>query len=123
MKVMCQISLGDFIDKITILTIKSMRIKDEEKLWHIKKELDWLKERYNGGCDDLLQDLLLVNQKLWIVEDLLRFMENRKMFNKKFIGLARSVYMLNDKRFEIKNEINKRFGSEFVEQKSYEDYK
>jgi len=122
MKVMCQISFGEFIDKITILTIKLKRIDDPKKLFHIKEELDKLKKTYNGECDVLLNELIQVNEKLWIVEDLLRFMEKYKLFNNKFIGLARSVYRLNDKRFEIKNNINKKFDSEFMEQKSYEDY-
>jgi len=122
MKVMCQISFGEFIDKITILTIKLKRIDDPKKLFHIKQELDSLKKTYNGECDVLLNELIQVNEKLWIVEDLLRFMEKYKLFNNKFIGLARSVYRLNDKRFEIKNNINKKFDSEFMEQKSYEDY-
>jgi len=122
MKVMCQISFGEFIDKITILTIKLKRIDDPKKLFHIKEELDKLKTTYNGECDDLLNELIQVNENLWVIEDLLRFMEKQKKFNDRFISLARSVYRLNDKRFEIKNNINKKFDSEFMEQKSYEDY-
>lgn len=128
MKINTEISVGELLDKISILKIKSSKIKDEEKLKNINKELQAL----NLIVDQSLKsykalgkrsnELMDVNLKLWSIEDDIREKEREKCFDDSFIELARSVYITNDKRFEIKNKINKESGSSFSEEKSYEKY-
>lgn len=119
-----QISMGELLDKISILEIKSEKIQDEPKLLHIENELSILSndvsdlDNYRGWVDKLKT----VNKKLWIIEDSIREKERNKAFDDEFIKLARSVYYTNDERFDIKDQINKYYGSELQEQKSYEDY-
>ena len=128
MKVNIPVSLGELLDKISILEIKNKKILNESKLKNIKKELVGLRnvlEELNINLleiDDLYKDLFKINLTLWEIEDSIRVLEKNEDFGKQFIDLARSVYKTNDKRFEIKNEINKLFNSEYVEEKSYEDY-
>ncbi len=121
------ISIGELVDKISILKIKQDNISDKIKVKHVKKELDLLQKKLFNYIDrDDIQnylDLLVnVNSKLWKIEDDIRDCENNKLFDQTFIELARSVYYTNDERAKIKSEINKKFGSELVEVKSYKEY-
>ena len=121
------ISLGELVDKISILIIKQKNIKDRNKLEHVKKELDFLQKTLMNyiqpeKINDFLENLININSKLWNIEDDIRECERNKLFDQKFIDLARSVYFTNDERAKIKNDINKKFGSELVEVKSYEEY-
>ncbi len=121
------VSLGELVDKISILHIKNTNIKDNEKLLLVKEELSLLQQTLNDHVNSdqikpFLDSLIEINSKLWIIEDDIRDCERDKNFDQKFIDLARSVYFTNDKRSEIKLEINKKFGSKIVEVKSYEKY-
>jgi len=119
-----EISNGEILDKITILRLKLEHIYDQEKRANIIKEYDFLKdisEEINYP-EDLYEELYLVNKALWRIEDDIRNKERKKEFDEEFIKLARSVYFTNDKRSEIKKEINLKTESEFIEEKSYEDY-
>jgi len=121
------ISLGELVDKISILHIKNKNIKDDEKLKLIREELKLLTITLDGhlkknDIQEFLDALIKINSELWIIEDEIRDCERSKKFDEKFISLARSVYITNDKRSEIKLDINKKFGSEIVEVKSYEEY-
>ena len=128
MKIETPISAGELLDKISILKIKSQKIKDAEKLVNINIELKELL----GACDKnlseyknttkMIKELESINLELWNIEDEIRKEESRKKFGKEFIALARSVYITNDKRFEVKNKINKECGSIIKEEKSYEQY-
>ena len=118
------ISVGELIDKITILEIKADRITDPAKLSNIHRELDALRIIRAGlpGLDDIAPDemaLRAVNGQLWEVEDALRACEARGDFSHDFISLARSVYQLNDQRAALKYRINHATGSALVEEKSY----
>ena len=122
------VSPAELIDKITILEIKRQFIKDSTKLKNVNLEykllLDVLIKNVSGSEElDLLRSQLKeVNMKLWDIEDKIRDLEKNKVFDKKFIELARLVYFTNDKRSEIKKDINKLLNSEIVEEKSYSDY-
>ena len=121
------ISLGELIDKISILIIKEQKIKDEKKNNIIRKELKLLRKTLdeainNQTINDYLNQLIDVNSALWRIEDEIRVCEKNKKFDQKFIELARSVYITNDRRAEIKLEINNKFGSKIVEVKSYTKY-
>ena len=121
------VSLGELVDKISILHIKNTNIKDNEKLLLVKEELSLLQQTLNDHVNSdqikpFLDSLIDINSKLWIIEDDIRDCERDKNFDQKFIDLARSVYFTNDKRSEIKLAINKKFGSKIVEVKSYEKY-
>ena len=121
------ISLGELVDKISILIIKQKNITDETKLDHVKKELDFLQKTLinyvqQEEIHNYLENLININSKLWNIEDDIRECERKKLFDQKFIDLARSVYFTNDERAKVKNDINKTFGSELVEVKSYEEY-
>ena len=121
------ISLGELVDKISILIIKQKNITDETKLDHVKKELDFLQKTLMNyvqqeEINNYLQNLININSKLWNIEDDIRECERKKLFDQTFIDLARSVYFTNDERAKVKNDINKKFGSELVEVKSYEEY-
>ena len=128
MEVNIPVSLGELLDKISILEIKNKKISNDSKLTHIKKELNGLKKvlgdlNFNfSETKNLYEELYKINLTLWDIEDSIRILEKDKNFGKDFINLARSVYITNDKRFQVKNKINKLFNSEFVEEKSYEDY-
>ena len=123
MEIKGPISLGELIDKITILEIKNEKINETEKLKNISNELDKLFSLLNSlqlskkDLDKYSKQLYEVNKKLWETEDILRALENEKSFNKDFIENARNVYKLNDERFEIKNKLNKQFSSEIIEEK------
>ena len=121
------ISLGELIDKISILVIKEKKIKDEKKNNLIREELTLLRKilneaANNNSINNYLNQLIDVNSTLWKIEDEIRDCEKNKKFDQKFIELARSVYITNDKRAEIKLEINNKFGSKIVEVKSYTKY-
>ena len=121
------VSLGELVDKISILNIKNKKIKNDEKLKLIREELKLLTIILEGhlkknDIQEFLDALIKINSELWIIEDEIRDCERSKKFDEKFISLARSVYITNDKRSEIKLDINKKFGSEIVEVKSYEKY-
>ncbi len=121
------ISLGELVDKISILIVKQKNIKDKNKLNEVNKELNFLQDtliKYvtKDDINHYLVELVNINSKLWIIEDDIRDCERKKKFDEKFIELARSVYITNDKRANIKLDINKKFGSELVEVKSYEKY-
>jgi hypothetical protein len=128
MKVNIPISLGELLDKISILEIKNKKILDESKILNIKKELNDLKkvlDEFNinlSETNSLYNKLYKINLTLWEIEDSIRVLEKNEDFGEKFIELARAVYITNDQRFEVKNDINKLFNSEYVEEKSYEDY-
>jgi len=123
------VSVGEFLDKLTILEIKSERIKNEEKLHNVRRELQLLGETWMesplGRADtgDLLPRLKAVNERLWDIEDDIRRQEAAGTFGDEFIRLARSVYRENDERARIKYELNKLLRSDLVEEKDYPDYK
>ena len=121
------ISLGELVDKISILMIKEKNISDSIKLKHVTKELEFLRKTLKeyiseDKINEFLQKLVNINSKLWNIEDDIRECERNKLFDQTFIDLARSVYFTNDERAKVKNDINKTFGSELVEVKSYEEY-
>ena len=121
------ISLGELVDKISILIINQKNIKEENKLNQVNKELNFLqdvllKHITKDEIDNYLKELIDINSKLWVIEDEIRNCERKKQFDQIFINLARSVYFTNDKRANIKLNINEKFGSELVEVKSYEKY-
>jgi hypothetical protein len=119
-----EISIGEAFDRLTILKIKSEKIKDESKLTNVMKEYFYLQNLLNEELEvteenEDFKRLLEINETLWGVEDLLREFEAKQSFGFEFIELARSVYVLNDERAKVKKEINLSYGSEFVEEKSY----
>ena len=120
-----EVSIGEIVDKLSILRIKKNNISDSEKLKNVTTEYDYL---YSIVFDELkieesdFYNLVLINEKLWDIEDKLRDKERDKSFDDDFIELARSVYFTNDKRAEIKKEINLKYGSLFIEEKSYKEY-
>ena len=121
------ISIGELMDKISILRIKLKNITDKNKLNFINEELSLLESYLNkiiqdAKVNEYLEMLIDVNSKLWDIENNIRDCERSKKFDQEFIDLARKVYLTNDKRSEIKSEINKYFGSELVEIKSYNKY-
>tara|TARA_A100001011_G_scaffold399581_1_gene508948 strand:+ start:246 stop:629 length:384 start_codon:yes stop_codon:yes gene_type:complete len=121
------VSLGELVDKISILIVKQKNITDQEKINQVKKELDFLQETLikhvkNSEIESYLNSLIEINSKLWVIEDDIRDCERKKQFDQKFIELARSVYFTNDKRANLKLDINTKFGSELVEVKSYGKY-
>jgi hypothetical protein len=124
MNLYAEISAGELIDKISILEIKSEKIKDENKLEHINMEKDILsKEAQKLHLhQNWLDKIKEVNLKLWRIEDDIREKERKKEFDQVFIELARAVYFTNDERFNVKNQINLFYSSNIVEQKSYEKY-
>jgi hypothetical protein len=119
-----EISIGEAFDRLTILKIKSEKIKDESKLANVRKEYFYLQMLLKEDLEvteenDDFKRLLEINETLWKVEDLLREFEAKQSFGFEFIELARSVYVLNDERAKVKKEINLAYGSDFVEEKSY----
>jgi hypothetical protein len=122
-----EVSIGEIADKYTILTIKSFEILDEQKQINIKKEWKYIntviKESFPElAADPLTHRLLDINRQLWVVEDSLRDCENDREFDKLFVFLARQVYRLNDQRADIKKQINIKYKSDIVEEKSYNAY-
>ena len=119
-----EVSNGEILDKITILRLKLEHIHDQQKRANIIKEYDFLKDISDeiDYPEDLYEQLYLVNKALWRIEDDIRNKERNQEFDEEFITLARSVYFTNDKRSEIKKQINLKTESQFVEEKSYEKY-
>lgn len=128
MNVKVEISIGEFFDKVTILEIKNERIKDTAKLSNINKELSALNALLAAlpfSREDVaaeVSELKQINESLWEIEDDIRDQESKKQFDDKFVELARAVYITNDKRSDVKRQINLKLGSDFVEEKSYEEY-
>jgi hypothetical protein len=121
------ISLGELVDKITILELKLEYIQDQEKVSNVKKEYELLTKVLGESIEtsqinNLKAELKEVNRKLWFIEDDIRDCERSKDFGENFIKLARSVYFTNDKRAKIKKDINLQVGSDIVEEKSYASY-
>lgn len=122
------ISIGELIDKMTILQIKLKKIHDPKKLEHVYLELQLLDKVYkahvtsNPELIGLIEQLRKINEKLWGIEDTLRVKESLQEFDSEFIEVARSVYFTNDERGRLKREINKLTGSILVEEKQYADY-
>ena len=123
------ISPGELLDKITILRIKSTRMRDPEKLVNVRMELEVLENTWRGsaypkaGIEAEVIALLEVNERLWVIEDGIRDKERAQEFDADFIRFARAVYFENDERAAIKRRINTKLGSELVEEKSYAHYK
>jgi len=119
-----EVSFGEVLDKVSILAIKLNYIKDEEKLKNIAKEFQSLTSVISPSTfiDPLYNDLCSVNQELWHIEDDIREKERIGEFDGEFIRLARNVYITNDKRADVKKLINIKYGSEFIEEKSYNPY-
>jgi len=122
------ISIGELIDKITILEIKSTHIHDAAKLANVRTELDLLNSIWSAhpaSRTDIAAEraqLKAVNEALWDIEDRIRLKEKAQAFDSEFIELARSVYFRNDERAAFKRAINLKLGSKLVEEKSYQDY-
>lgn len=129
MNLVAEISVGEFLDKITILEIKAERISDPAKLKNIHTELDTLRQTWAASPfskhdigNDIAQ-LKAINEKLWVIEDEIRDKERDGAFDQEFIELARAVYFTNDERAAVKRTINIKVGSALVEEKSYADYR
>ena len=125
-----EVSNGELLDKISILELKMLKIKDKEKLDNILTEFNSLNplcvvlfEQFGSKLQKLYLQLAKVNGKLWDIEDWIRDCESENRFDKEFIELARSVYITNDKRSKLKKEINILTESILTEEKSYKDYK
>ena len=127
-KIIVEVSIGELLDKISILEIKQGKIKDPEKLKFINNEHSILKDQLNKNVksddklNDLYQSLKEINSKLWVIEDDKRQCEKEKDFGEKFIKLSRDVHFLNDDRAKIKLEINNHTGSIIKEMKEYTSY-
>ena len=123
-----EISYGELFDKISILEIKTSKLKNPDEIVKVKYELNLLLQELNNSklnsslISSLTKDLKEVNLKLWNIEDEIREKERNKKFDEEFIKLARDVYITNDTRAKIKNEINKKLNSKVFEIKSYEKY-
>lgn len=122
-----EVSIGELVDKVSILSIKLRKIKTAEKLKNIQKEYDILIKSMDAEGIEVTSDefkrLEEINLKLWDIEDQIRLKEVSKSFDDEFIELARSVYFINDDRAAVKKEINLKFGSDLVEEKEYAEYK
>ena len=127
-KIFAEISIGELLDKISILEIKQKNLKDSEKTKIVTKELESLNNTLKNDVNItdeikfLYNDLRAINSKLWDIEDGKRDCERNKDFGEKFVELARSVYIENDNRAKIKNKINQLSGSNISEVKSYDKY-
>jgi len=127
-KILIEISIGELLDKISILEIKKDKIKDPDKLSFISDELSKLKDELNKNVksdtklENLHQSLKIINLRLWDIEDEKRQCEKEKVFTEKFIKLSRDVHILNDDRAKIKLEINNHTGSIIKEIKEYTGY-
>ena len=127
-KIIVEVSIGELLDKISILEIKQEKIKDPEKLKFIKNEYSILKDQLeknvksNDKLNNLFQSLKEINAKLWVIEDNKRKCEKDKDFGDEFIKISRDVHFLNDDRAKIKLEINNHTGSVIKEVKEYTNY-
>ena len=116
------VSVGELLDKVSILRIKAERIDDPEKLAAVGLELSHLKSLLPPEAELWVRRLEEINGELWDIEDAIRAKEREQDFGSEFVSLARSVYFTNDRRADLKREINAHYGSDLVEVKSYEDY-
>jgi len=127
-KILIEVSVGELLDKISILEIKKEKIKDEKNLKFINDELKILKTELDQNIksdeklEKFFQSLKEINSKLWVIEDVKRLCEKNSDFGEKFIKLSRDVHFLNDDRAKIKLEINNHTGSKIKEIKEYTDY-
>ncbi|MDB9765190.1 DUF6165 family protein [Candidatus Pelagibacter sp.] len=127
-KILVEVSVGELLDKISILEIKQEKIKDTEKLKFINEEHSILKDQLNNNVksdqklNELFESLKQINAKLWVIEDDKRQCEKEKNFTEDFIKLSRDVHFLNDDRAKIKLEINNHTGSKIKEIKEYTSY-
>ena len=127
-KILVEVSVGELLDKISILEIKKEKIKDNESLKFIDEEYNVLKAeldkniKSDNKLNDLFNSLKEINSKLWVIEDEKRLCEKNKDFGEKFIKLSRDVHFLNDNRAKIKLEINNHTGSKIKEIKEYTSY-
>ena len=127
-KILVEVSVGELLDKISILEIKQDKIKDHEKLKFINDEHSILKSQLEQNVktdeklEKLFQSLKEINSKLWVIEDDKRLCEKEKNFGEKFIKLSRDVHFLNDNRAKIKLEMNNHTGSKIKEIKEYTSY-
>ena len=127
-KILVEVSVGELLDKISILEIKKEKIKDPEKLKFINDEYEVLKNQLNQNVksdeklNDLFKSLKDINSKLWVIEDDKRLCEKNSDFGEKFIKLSRDVHFLNDSRAKIKLEMNNHTGSKIKEIKEYTSY-
>lgn len=119
-----EVSIGEALDKVSILTIKLNKIQETDKLRNISKELNAIVKELPVGIleDPLYEQLCSINLRLWEIEDEIRECERIGDFNNNFIRLARAVYHRNDSRAEVKREINIKYKSELIEEKSYKPY-
>ena len=127
-KILIEVSVGELLDKISILEIKKKKIKDTKKLKFISDEYSLLKDQLdknvksNEKIEKLFRSLKEINSKLWLIEDEKRMCEKNSDFGDNFVKLSRDVHILNDKRAEIKLEINNQTGSKIKEIKEYTNY-
>ena len=127
-KILVEVSVGELLDKISILEIKKEKIKDLEKLKFINDEYNVLKDQLNNNVksdeklSELFNSLKEINSKLWVIEDNKRLCEKNSDFGEKFIKLSRDVHFLNDDRAKLKLEVNNHTGSKIKEIKEYTSY-
>ncbi len=127
-KILVEVSVGELLDKISILEIKKEKIKDSQKLNFINDEYNVLKEQFNNNVksdeklEKLFKSLKEINAKLWVIEDDKRMCEKNSDFGEKFVKLSRDVHLLNDSRAKLKLEINNLTGSKIKEIKEYTSY-
>ena len=127
-KILVEVSIGELLDKISILEIKKVKIKDPKKLEFINDEYNILKSQLDQNVksgeklDNLFQSLKEINSKLWVIENEKRMCEKNSDFGEKFVKLSRDVHFLNDERATIKLSINEQSGSKIKEVKQYTDY-
>ena len=127
-KILVEVSIGELLDKISILEIKKVKIKDPKKLEFINVEYNILKSQLDQNVksgeklDNLFQSLKEINSKLWVIENEKRMCEKNSDFGEKFVKLSRDVHFLNDERAKIKLLINEQSGSKIKEVKQYTDY-
>ena len=127
-KILVEVSIGELLDKISILEIKKKKIKNLEKLKFINDEYNILKDQLNKNVksneklEKLFQSLKEINAKLWVIEDAKRLCEKNSDFGDKFIKLSREIHFLNDDRSKVKLEINNHTGSKIKEIKEYTNY-
>ena len=128
MTIQVSISFGEFLDKLTILEIKAERIQDPGKRANVVHERNLLRRiwaEHPASATDIQAEmarLKAINEKLWDIEDAIREQERMQDFGPRFIELARAVYFTNDERAEVKRDLNRKLGSELIEEKSYADY-
>jgi len=126
--ILVPVSPGEVLDKITILEIKSERMTDPDKLANVRTELALLQETWAKAVQEdevvrrLHDALKKINEALWVIEDDIRDKERVKEFDQRFIALARGVYFTNDRRSQVKKQLNLHLGSQIIEEKSYQEY-